>query len=193
MVKNTGNVALEQFTLTDIMTARKTTGERTGDDTGVGPLAIITGADGLGVCFYVPVHQLDRNGFRPLASSIVKTTGERTVDDTPASIRTLDSGKSSDGVQLDGNVITIPALKRGSSIIAVSTVLLFASNSYPSAPSGTSTLLLGVLSESAIFTVPDAKSFMEGLRISVSSKRLSGIAMRSKLIARLLPHMVPGL
>ncbi|MCI8942873.1 MAG: Cna B-type domain-containing protein [Oscillospiraceae bacterium] len=64
VVKNTGNVALEQFTLTDIMTARK-------------------------------------------------TTGERTVDDTPASIRTLDSGKSSDGVQLDGNVITIPALKRG--------------------------------------------------------------------------------
>lgn len=64
VVKNTGNVTLEQFALTDTMTARK-------------------------------------------------TTGERTADDTPAGIRTLDIEKSTDGVQLNGNTITIPALEQG--------------------------------------------------------------------------------
>ena len=64
VVKNTGNVTLEQFALTDTMTARK-------------------------------------------------TTGERTADDTPAGIRTLNIEKSTDGVQLNGNTITIPALEQG--------------------------------------------------------------------------------
>ncbi len=64
VVKNTGNVKLESFTLSDTMTARK-------------------------------------------------TTGERTADDTPAGIRTLDIEKSTDGVQLNGNTITIPALEQG--------------------------------------------------------------------------------
>lgn len=64
VVKNTGNVTLEQFALTDTMTARK-------------------------------------------------TAGEGTADDTPAGIRTLDIEKSTDGVQLNGNTITIPALEQG--------------------------------------------------------------------------------
>ncbi len=63
VVKNTGNVTLEQFALTDTMTARK-------------------------------------------------TTGERTTDDALDGIRKLDSEKSSDGVKLDGNAITIPALEQ---------------------------------------------------------------------------------
>ncbi len=63
VVKNTGNVKLEQFTLTDIMTARK-------------------------------------------------TAGEGTTGDAPAGIRTLDREKSTNGVQLEGNIITIPALEQ---------------------------------------------------------------------------------
>ncbi len=64
VVKNTGNVKLESFTLSDTMTARK-------------------------------------------------TAGEGTTDDTPAGTRELDSENSSDGVKLDGNAITIPALEQG--------------------------------------------------------------------------------
>ncbi len=63
VVKNTGNVTLEQFALTDTMTARK-------------------------------------------------TAGEGTANDTPAGIRTLDSEKSTNGVRLEGNIITIPALEQ---------------------------------------------------------------------------------
>ena len=61
---------------------------------GVGPLAIITGADGPGGCFYVPVHQLDRNGFRPLASSIaIVLPGFFTADRDPGNGGSGLSGK----------------------------------------------------------------------------------------------------
>ncbi len=63
VVKNTGNVKLESFTLSDTMTARK-------------------------------------------------TAGEGTTGDAPAGIRTLDREKSTNGVQLEGNIITIPALEQ---------------------------------------------------------------------------------